>query len=369
MYIRLMSDYNWQQPDWTLFRYDLSGMEDDLLRFVEKTGRLDGLTTAMSGDMRLETVISLMVEEALKTSEIEGELFSRADVQSSVRKNLGLLHDSSLLKNRKAAGIGELMTAVRRTFSDPLTEAMLFDWHRMVMDGSRGVLVGAWRTHPEPMQVISGFMGKETVHFEAPPSERVPAEMRRFADWFNGDAPLAAPVRAAIAHLWFESIHPFEDGNGRIGRAIAEKSLSQSVGRSVILSLSEAIEAKKQSYYAALMTAQRTNDITEWIRYFLETLLDAQSRAESLILFTLKKAAFFDRFGALLNERQLKVVVRMMEEGPRGFEGGMNTRKYIGITKASKATATRDLQHLLEMGVFMRHGAAGGRSTAYVLTL
>lgn len=369
MYIRLMSDYNWQQPDWTHFRYDLSGMEIDLLHFVEKTGRLDGLTTAMSGDMRLETVISLMVEEALKTSEIEGELFSRADVQSSIRKNLGLEHEPSLLKNRKAAGIGELMASVRSTYSDPLTDEMLFDWHRMVMDGSRGFLVGAWRNHPEPMQVISGAMGKETVHFEAPPSERVSIEMRQFLNWFNNDAHLAAPVRAAIAHLWFETIHPFEDGNGRIGRAIAEKSLSQSLGRPVLLSLSEAIEAKKQRYYSALMVAQRTNNITEWIRYFLETLLDAQSRAESLILFSLKKAAFFDKFQDSLNERQMKAIVTMMEEGPRGFQGGMNTRKYIGIAKASKATATRDIQQLVEIGVFVRHGDAGGRSTAYALTL
>jgi len=366
-----MSEYNWQQPDWTIFRYELSGLEGDLSRYVERTGRLDGLTTAMPGDLRMDTVISLMVEEAVKTSEIEGVSFSRADVQSSVRKNLGLAHDPALLRHRPAAaGIGELMAAVRRTFAEPLTEDMLFDWHRMVMDGSRGVHVGAWRTHAEPMQVVSGAMGKEKVHFEAPPSDRVPEEMRRFVAWFNGDSTsLVAPVRAAIAHLWFESIHPFEDGNGRVGRALAEKSLSQSAGRPVILSLSEAIEAKKSSYYGALMSAQRTNDITPWIRYFLETLLDAQHRAEALILFTLRKVAFYDRFRNGLNERQLKVVARMLDEGPRGFEGGMNARKYMGLTKVSKATSTRDMNHLLELGVFERLGDAGGRSTAYGLRL
>ena len=345
MYIRLMSEYNWQQPDWTIFRYELSGLERDLSRFAEGTGRLDGLTTAMPGDLRMDTVISLMVEEAVKTSEIEGVSFTRADVQSSVRKNLGLTHNPNLLINRPAAaGIGELMATVHQTFSNPLSEDMLFEWHRMVMDGSRGLRVGAWRIHPE--------------------------EMRRFIAWFNGDSmSLVAPVRAAIAHLWFESIHPFEDGNGRVGRALVEKSLSQSAGRPVILSLSEAIEAKKSTYYGALMSAQRTNDITQWIRYVLDTLLDAQIRAESLILFTLRKVAFYDRYRTELNERQLKVVARMLDEGPRGFEGGMNARKYMGLTKASKATATRDMNQLLERGVFERLGVAGGRSTAYGLRL
>ena len=366
-----MSEYNWQQPDWTIFRYELSGLERDLSRFAESTGRLDGLTTAMPGDLRMDTVISLMVEEAVKTSEIERVSFTRADVQSSVRKNLGLSHNPNLLRNRPAAaGIGELMATVHQTFSNPLSEDMLFEWHRMVMDGSRGLRVGAWRIHPEPMQVVSGAMGKEKVHFEAPPSERVPEEMLRFIAWFNGDSmSLAAPVRAAIAHLWFESIHPFEDGNGRVGRALVEKSLSQSAGRPVILSLSEAIEAKKSTYYGALMSAQRTNDITQWNRYVLDTLLDAQTRAESLILFTLRKVAFYDRYRTELNERQLKVVARMLDEGPRGFEGGMNAREYMGLTKASKATATRDMNQLLERGVFKRLGDAGGRSTAYGLRL
>jgi Fic family protein len=365
-----MIDYNWQQPDWTSFRFDLSGLEKDLLRYVQQTGRLDGLTSAMSGQLRLETVISLMVEEAVKTSEIEGVSFTRADVQSSVRKNLGLSYNPTLLRNRPAAaGIGELMATVHQTFSDPLTEDMLFEWHRMLMEGSRGLRVGAWRIHPEPMQVVSGAMGKEKVHFEAPPSERVPEEMRRFIAWFNEEVPLAAPVRAAIAHLWFESIHPFEDGNGRVGRALAEKSLSQNAGRPVILSLSEAIEAKKPRYYEALKSAQRTNDITEWIRYFLDTLLDAQTRAESLILFTLRKVEFYDRYRNELNERQLRVLTRMLDEGPRGFEGGMNARKYMGITKASKATATRDMIQLLDVGVFERLGTSGGRSTAYGVKL
>jgi Fic family protein len=176
-------------------------------------------------------------------------------------------------------------------------------------------------------------------------------------------------VRSAIAHLYFETIHPFEDGNGRIGRAIAEKALSQTIGRPVMLSLSRAIEADKNAYYTALETAQRSNEITPWVTYFIRRTLDAQMEAESQIEFTLKKTKFFDRYKGQLNERQVKVVRRMLEEGPKGFEGGMNARKYMGITKTSKATATRDLQQLLETGAFKLAGKAGGRSTGYQVNL
>jgi Fic family protein len=199
--------------------------------------------------------------------------------------------------------------------------------------------------------------------------------MKKFIQWFNETAPggkneiKKAPVRAAIAHLYFETIHPFEDGNGRIGRAIAEKALSQTIGRPVMLSLSRTIEAKKNIYYSSLEKAQRSNEITPWMEYFVRTALDAQRDAETQIDFTLKKTKFFDRVKDQLNERQLIVIKRMLEEGTKGFEGGMNARKYIGITKASKATATRDMQQLLEIGTFVLAGKAGGRSTSYQVNI
>jgi Fic family protein len=195
--------------------------------------------------------------------------------------------------------------------------------------------------------------------------------MEAFINWFNSTGPGGKteiknpPVRSALAHLYFETIHPFEDGNGRIGRAIAEKALSQTVGRPVVLSLSRTIEAKRKSYYAALQEAQRSNEVTPWMEYFVHVALDAQTDAEAQIDFTLKKTKFFDRYRDQLNERQLAVVKRMLDEGSKGFKGGMNARNYIGIAKTSKATATRDMQHLLEIGAFELLGK--GRSTSYQL--
>jgi Fic family protein len=243
----------------------------------------------------------------------------------------------------------------------------------MLLKENKRINVGMWRSHEDPMQVISGSFGKEKVHFEAPPSSRISSEMNRFIRWFNDTAPggineiKKAPVRSAIAHLYFETIHPFEDGNGRIGRAIAEKALSQTLGRPVLLSLSRTIEADKKSYYNALERAQKSNEITLWINYFIHVILKSQEQAIRLVDFILKKSKFFDRFKQSLNERQIKVVRRMLDAGPDGFEGGINARKYMSITKASKATATRDLQNLSEMGVLVIEG--GGRSTHYILNI
>ena len=210
-------------------------------------------------------------------------------------------------------------------------------------------------------------MSREIVHFHAPPSNTVPSEMNGFITWFNESRNMIhKPImRSAIAHLYFESIHPFEDGNGRIGRAIAEKALSQSIDRPFLFSLSKSIESNKNDYYTALKAAQRSNEITDWINYFVKTVLDAQIDAENEIEFTLKKAKFFDQHKRDLNERQQKVVRRMLEEGYQGFEGGMNARKYVSIASTSKATATRDLQDLVQKGIFTPIG--GGRSTRYKL--
>jgi Fic family protein len=311
----------------------------------------------------------MMVTEAINTSEIEGEFLSRNDVLSSVRNNLGLNRIPERIKDRRAAGVARLMVAVRETYAEELTEEALLSWHRMIMEGNQRINKGQWRSHSSPMQVVSGSIGMEIVHFEAPPSSKVSEEMERFITWFNETGPgkpqeiFHAPVKSAIAHLYFESIHPFEDGNGRIGRAISEKALSQGIGRPVLLSLSRAIEAKRQEYYEALKTAQRSNEITPWIRYFLKTTLEAQKQAESQIEFTLKKTKFFDHYRESLNERQEKVLSRMAEEGPDGFLGGMSAKKYMSITKTSKATATRDLQKLVDIGALRMLGE--GRSTRY----
>ena len=365
--------YNWQYPDWPDFRYDLHDIEDALFNFAEQTGHVSGLLKAMPEDIQMEAVIDIMVAEAIKTSEIEGEYLNRQDVVSSIRNNLGLNQPNESIKDKRAQGVGELMADARKTYAEAMTEEKLFEWHEMLLKENKRINVGMWRSHEDPMQVISGSFGKEKVHFEAPPSSRISSEMNRFIRWFNDTAPggineiKKAPVRSAIAHLYFETIHPFEDGNGRIGRAIAEKALSQTLGRPVLLSLSRTIEADKKSYYNALERAQKSNEITLWINYFIHVILKSQEQAIRLVDFILKKSKFFDRFKQSLNERQIKVVRRMLDAGPDGFEGGINARKYMSITKASKATATRDLQNLSEMGVLVIEG--GGRSTHYILNI
>ncbi len=366
--------YNWQQEDWPVFTYDLQHADRWLWDFAGRSGRVSGILETLPADLQVETLIEVMVSEAVKTSEIEGEYLSRRDVMSSIKNKMGLYVPELPVHDKRAAGIGRLMAVVRETFAEPMTQEMLFAWHDMVMEGnSTGLKAGAWRTHEESMQVVSGAMGREKVHFEAPPSTLVPGEMDRFLGWFNATGPggdseiREGPVRAAIAHLYFETIHPFEDGNGRIGRAIAEKALSQSAVRPVLLSLSATIEADRKAYYTALESAQRSNEITPWVGYFVRTVLQAQAEVEALIDFTLRKARFFDRFEKQLTDRQLKAIRRMWVEGPGGFEGGMNARKYVAIAKVSKATATRDLQDLAQKGALQAEGA--GRSTRYQLAM
>jgi Fic family protein len=363
--------YNWQQKDWPTFHYVFSEIEDLLFEFTERVGRVSGLLKGLSQDNQSDAILNIMVSEAIKTSEIEGEYLSRKDVVSSIRNNLGLGYPEVHVKDKRAEGIAELMLDVRNHYANALHVETLQNWHSMLFRGNNAVTVGQWRAHTEPMQVISGAMGKEKIHFEAPPSDRVPSEMNHFVKWFNQTGPGGAKeikqpvIRSAVAHLYFESIHPFEDGNGRIGRAISEKALSQSIKRPVLLSLSKAIESNKKRYYQMLEKSQQSNEITAWIKYFVETTLEAQKQAEELIEFTLKKANFFDLYKDQLNPRQLKVVRRMLEEGPKGFEGGMTAKKYIAIAKASKATATRDLQNLVEKQALVPKG--GGRSTRYEL--
>ena len=365
--------YNWQQPDWPVFKYNLHEVDDLLFEFAEKSGRISGFLEGLPEGAKTETLIDVMVSEAIKTSEIEGEYLSRQDVMSSIRNNLGLNSKTEPVWDKKAEGMAELMIDVKNTYAKNLTREKLFSWHRMIMKGTHNIKIGDWRSGEEPMQVVSGPIGKEKVHYEAPPSTQVHEEMMHFIRWFNetglgGSQEIKKPaIRSAIAHVYFESIHPFEDGNGRIGRAISEKALAQGAKGPVLLSLSKAIEAKKKDYYTALQQAQQSNEITPWIKYFVKTVLEAQEQAENQISFTLKKTKFFNRFEKHLNERQLKVIRVMFDEGTKGFEGGMSAKKYMAIAKTSKATATRDLQELVKIKAFIPSG--GGRSIRYEVNL
>ncbi len=360
--------YNWQEKDWPKFQYDATKFDSMALLFRELEGQSVGFMSALTQDQREESLITLLVKEAIKTSAIEGEMISRQDVISSIKKNWGLGISPLNIKDKRSEGISTLLVTSREHFAEELSAKMLFDWHILLMQYNHRINVGQWRSHSEPMQVISGTLGKEKIHFEAPPSVLVPSEMVRFINWFNDTKSMPNPIiRSAIAHLYFESIHPFEDGNGRIGRVIAEKALSQALGRPILLSLSGTIEANKRAYYEALQNAQKHNQIDDWIQYFGEIILESQHSFKKSVAYSIQKARFFDNLKGQLNERQLKVIGRMVEGDEGEFIGGMNARKYQSITKTSKATATRDLQDLVEKQILLSLG--GGRSTNYQVNL
>ena len=363
--------YNWQKEGWPHFTYDISEVDGLLYQYATLMGRYAGVFQSTTQDERLTTTIDRMIIEALKTSEIEGEFLSQKDLRSSIRNNLGLNPKAEQIKDKRAQGAAELMVACRNTYDQPMTQKMLFQWHQMLMAGSSGIKVGAWRTHQEPMQVISGATGKQKVHFEAPPSEDIPAEMKRFVLWFNSSGKdesyrrFKAPIRSAIAHIYFESLHPYEDGNGRIGRAISEKALSQGNGSPVLLSLSKAINAKRREYYQSLERTQKSLDITAWLHFFINIILTAQQDAIDTVEYSIRKKKFWAQHKDHLNDRQAKVIRRITRDGPDSFEGGLNARKYMAIAKTSKATATRDLQELVSKQIVVPIG--GGRSRGYRL--
>jgi Fic family protein len=364
--------YNWQHPNWAKFIFDDSVIDSLCIDFALETGELKGLVDSLSPDIQQETILEFMISEAVKTSEIEGEFFSRQDVMSSIKKNLGIGNVLDQIRDKNAQGIGKLMVMVRNSYAEKLTESSIKQWHAILMEYSKRINPGEYRTGHEPMQIISGSFGKEIIHFEAPPSNQVPIEMQNFISWYtNFDVKptdiKGALIKASISHLYFESIHPFEDGNGRIGRAIAEKCLSESLNRPVLMSISSTIEENKKHYYYSLKQAQKTLEITDWVLYFSTLILESQKNAKQIVLFTLGKTKFIDRFKNQMNERQTKAVLKMFENGVAGFQGGMTVLKYVSINKTSKATATRDLQDLTQKSIMIPRGE--GRSRSYDLNL
>ncbi|MEM5585222.1 Fic family protein [Roseibium sp. AS2] len=364
--------WNWQRAGWPNFSYDATVLAPLESQFLLRSGEFIGAYRHISPDERDQLRIELISDEALKTSAIEGEMLNRDSLQSSLRKQFGIAGDTHHVPPRER-GIAEMMVSLYRDFGAPLTHEALFAWHKMVMADARRIeTIGAYRTHADPMQVVSGSFGNQKIHYEAPPSSQIPAQMEDFLIWFaasspGGKQPLPALTRAGIAHIYFESIHPFEDGNGRIGRAISEKVLAQSLGQPSLILLSYTIERGRKLYYDMLESSSRDIHITEWLLYFGQMILEAQENTVNRINFYIAKAHFFDRFGSRLNERQRKAILRMFREGLDGFKGGLSAENYISITKASRATATRDLQGLTEMGAFSRTGER--RYTRYHLVL
>ena len=354
--------WNWQKQDWPDFRWDASRFLQAERRFLVSGGLMVGSVDHLKGTERDQITVELMSAEALTTSEIEGEMLDRASVQSSITHQLGLATDHRRVQPREW-GIAEMTVNAYQNFADPLTDVTLFAWHAMLMNGRTDLGdIGHYRTHAEPMQVVSGWLQKPKVHFEAPPSAFVPPEMRRFIAWFNeSEKTLPALTRAGIAHLYFVSVHPFEDGNGRIGRAAAEKALLQGVGRPMLLALSPTVLARRKSYYEALEAANKSNEVTEWLTWFGGIILEAQRRTLAQVEFLLDKARLLDGLRGTLNARQEKALLRMLEEGPSGLTGGLSASKYTSITGATSATATRDLGVLVEKGALVATGELKGR--------
>ncbi|KXF78137.1 cell filamentation protein Fic [Paramesorhizobium deserti] len=364
--------WNWQQANWPELTYDAAKIEPLEKQFLLRSGEFIGAYRHIRPDEQDMLRIDLISDEALKTSEIEGEMLNRDSLQSSLRNQFGLGSDNQRIPP-KERGISEMMVDLYRGFADPLTHESLFAWHRMVMAGERRIeTIGAYRTHSGPMQVVSGGIGQLKIHFEAPLSREVPAEMDRYVAWFNksapdGEAPLSPLIRSGMAHIFFESIHPFEDGNGRIGRALSEKALAQGLGQPSLISLAYTIERNRKRYYDMLEASNKDTEITDWLVYFAQTVLEAQQTTMRRVDFYIAKARLYERVGNHFNERQAKAIARMFREGINGFKGGLSAENYISITKASRATATRDLHELVEIGVLTRSGER--RYTRYHLNI
>jgi len=362
--------WNWQQHDWPNFRWDVRKLVVLEAAFAERAGVTVGTSKHLADDDRQGLNVEILSHEAVDTSAIEGEHLDRSSIQSSIQRQLGLAADRRRATPAEPA-IAEMMVDLYRHLADPLTEETMLHWHRLLMNGRVDLKdIGRYRTDTEPMQIVSGAVYAPKVHYEAPPSDRVPQEMALFLDWFvctapTGSSPLPAVTRAGIAHLWFESIHPFEDGNGRIGRAIAEKALAQGLITPAITGMAGTLLRHRKGYYSALENASQTMEITDWLLWFAEKAVVAQGRTLAQVEFILGKARLLDRLRGQFNERQEKAVLRMFAEGPNGFKGGLSAAKYMTITGAPSATATRDLTSLVEMGALTRTGER--KSTRYYL--
>lgn len=364
--------WNWQLPDWPKFQYDASVLEPFEQQFLLSSGEILGAVRHVSSSERDQLRIDLLSDEAMQTSAIEGEMLDRQSVQSSLRRHFGLAPNGHPTKP-KEQGVAEMMVDVYSTYSKPLTHETLFRWHGMLLSHDRSLdTIGGYRQHGEAMQIVSGRIDRPTVHFEAPSSGKVPIEMGHYVEWFNRTLPgsaesLPALTRAGLSHLYFESIHPFEDGNGRLGRALAEKSLAQNIGRPSLIALAFTIERERKAYYNQLERHQNTLDVTQWLEWFAETTLTAQQVTLDRVGFFIAKAHFYDQHRDQLNVRQTKAIERMFREGPTGFKGGLSAENYLSVTGTSRATATRDLQDLVEIGALARTGER--RYTRYWLNL
>ena len=360
--------WNWQLSNWPQFIFDSNAVLQLEKEFLINVGKSAAFLKSITPQDRQQFIIEILTAEGSESSKIEAELLNRESLQSSIKKHFGL-KDSNIKSSEKEIGMADLLCEIYDTFDKPLTHEMLCKWHSMLIGSSnKGIEVGQYRSHNEPMQIVSNRYNEGKVFFEAPPSKDVYREMNRFIQWFNQNKRLGSIFdRAAVCHVYFESIHPFEDGNGRIGRALIEKMLSQSIGNPILIAVSKILEKYKKDYYYQLGKCNQTLDIREWVEFFSKMILLAQKDSNELLFFVIEKAKLMSRLSSLLNQRQEKVLLRMFKEGVEGFKGGLSANNYMKITNTSRATATRDLSDLVEMGALFKTGQL--RHTRYWLNI
>ncbi len=359
--------WNWELDEWPHFQYNVGSIVELERQFLFGIGGCLAYLKTIEREERNRFIVEILTLEGLESSKIEGEILDRESLQSFIRKHFGL--DSKSKKGKKESGMAELLCNQYESFSEPLTHEMLWSWHSMLFRDSSDIESrGIYRTHQEPMQIVSCRQDSPRVFFEAPPSTQIFNEMTAFIQWFNSTANSESILgRAAIAHVYFESIHPFEDGNGRIGRVLVEKILSQGIGQPVLIAVSKLLEKGKKAYYGALEQCNRTLQVQEWVEFFSATILQAQGESMKLLEFLIQKAKLLQAHMGQLNERQQKVLLRIFAEGPGGFKGGLSAENYLSITKTTRATATRDLNDLVEKGALIKTGEL--RYTRYRLNL
>lgn len=366
-----MPTYIHQLPDWPAFTWDAGQLANDLADIRFRQGSLLGRMRSIGFDVRNEAVLQALTQDVLKTSEIEGERLDAEQVRSSIARRLGLDIGGLQPSDRRVDGVVEMMLDATTRFDQPLTADRLFAWQAALFPTGRSglsrITVGAWRDDARgAMQVVSGPFGQEYVHYEAPSADRLDREMQAFLDWFNSDAPIDPVLKAGVAHLWFVTIHPFEDGNGRIARAIADLALARSEGTSSrFYSMSAQIQRERALYYDLLeQTQQNDLDITRWLAWFLACLGRAIERAEQELEAIFLKARFWEQLaGITINERQRQMLNRLLD----GFDGKLTTStKWARLNKTSQDTAYRDITDLIAKGILVQD-AAGGRSTSYSL--
>ena len=365
-----MPKYIHQLSKWPDFTWDHDAILPVLVNVRHKQGRLKGYMEVLGFALRNETTLQTLTLDVLKSSEIEGEILNPDQVRSSIARRLGMDIAGLITSDRNVEGVVELMLDATQKYNKPLDEDRLFGWHSALFPAGRSgmykITVGNWRNNKSgPMQVVSGAMGKERIHYEAPQSDRLKKEMKLFLKWFNSKNTIDPVLKSAIAHLWFITIHPFDDANGRIARAIADMQLAKADGdQQRFYSMSAQIRLERKAYYDILEKIQKGSlDITEWLLWFLKCLDNALSATDQVLKRVVSKTKFWDKnIQTVINERQRLLINKLFD----GFDGKLTSSKWAKIAKCSADTALRDIQDLINKNILKKE-TAGGRSTSYVL--